>query len=258
VLNKKYTLDNILINADDFGLKSSVNKAIVESFVNGLINSTTLMSNMPGFEEAVELSYSNKITDRIGIHLNLDDGHLLSPDICKASFYDDENHLNLRKQRMRLFLISNNEKRLIYKEFKAQIEKFLKAGIKITHIDTHHHIGEIWTITQIILALLRDYKIPSMRITNNLNKRTKFYKSLYRNIVNKHIRNNHSNFSDYFGDQFEAISLIRNHPPVILQSRIEIMVHPDYNADGKLINIIDGKEYNFEYPEDISELIYAH
>ena len=43
-----------IINADDFGLSSSVNK-IVESFNNGLINSTTLMANMPGFEEAVEL-----------------------------------------------------------------------------------------------------------------------------------------------------------------------------------------------------------
>ena len=53
--------NKIIINADDFGLNSSVNKAIVESFNNGLINSTTLMANMPGFEEAVEMAHKSKI-----------------------------------------------------------------------------------------------------------------------------------------------------------------------------------------------------
>jgi chitin disaccharide deacetylase len=45
--------NNVKINADDFGLNSSVNKAIIEAFDNNYINSTTLMANMPGFDEAV-------------------------------------------------------------------------------------------------------------------------------------------------------------------------------------------------------------
>jgi chitin disaccharide deacetylase len=251
-------MKGIIINADDFGLKSSVNSAIVKLFNNKLINSTTMMSNMPGFEEAIELAYNNKITDRIGIHLNLNENHLLSPDVCKISYLDNENHLDLRKERMTLFFISKNEKKLIYKEFEAQIEKYLKTGIKITHIDTHHHIHEIWPIAQIILTLLKNYKIPSMRITNNLDKKTKFYKSTYRNIINKYIRVQNSNFSDFFGNQFEVISLMRNHPSIIFQSRIETMVHPDYNVEGELINVIDGKEYLFEYPKDFSKLVSSH
>jgi chitin disaccharide deacetylase len=46
-------IKEILINADDFALKSSVNNAIVELFNKRLINSTTLMTNMHGFDEAV-------------------------------------------------------------------------------------------------------------------------------------------------------------------------------------------------------------
>ena len=48
-------MTTIYINADDFGLGTSVNKAIVECFNSGIINSTTLMANMPGFDEAIEL-----------------------------------------------------------------------------------------------------------------------------------------------------------------------------------------------------------
>jgi len=248
----------IIINADDFGLKSSVNNAIIKLFNDKLINSTTLMANMPGFEEAVEITYDNKITNRIGIHLNLDEGQLLTSGIYKASFFEGKNHLNLRKQRMKLFFLTGYDKKLIYKEFGSQIERILNTGIKINHVDTHHQINEIWPITRIILALLRDYKIPSMRIADNLNKKTKFYKLLYRNFVNKYIRNTHTNFSDYFGNQSEAISFIRNNPSVIFNKRIEIMVHPDYNADGNLIDVVDGEEFAFEYPGDFLKLINVH
>ena len=46
----------LFVNADDFGLSHEVNMAIVEAFKKGLINNTTIMVNMPGFEEAVRLA----------------------------------------------------------------------------------------------------------------------------------------------------------------------------------------------------------
>jgi hypothetical protein len=253
--NKIEMIKKIIINADDFGLKSSINKAIVESFNIGVINSTTLMSNMPGFDEAVELAHKFHITNRIGIHLNLDAGHLLTSDIHSTSIFDSENHLHLRNKRMNLFLISKNEKNIIYKEFEAQIEKLKKAGIKITHIDTHHHIHEIWPMTKIILVLLKEYNISSMRILNNINRATRFYKIGYRQLVNKAIKINNANFSDFFGNQLEVISLLKNHPSIYFDKQIEGMVHPDYNSKGILIDKIDGKELNFEYPEFLSKLI---
>ena len=45
----------LIINADDFGKNQNVNKAITECFNKGLINQTTVMVNMPGIYEAVEL-----------------------------------------------------------------------------------------------------------------------------------------------------------------------------------------------------------
>lgn len=99
---------SVIINADDFGLESSVNKAIIELFDKGLINSATLMANMPYFEETVELTYKYNFTNRMGIHLNLDEGHLLTSDIHSTSIFDSENHLDLQNKRRNLFLISKN------------------------------------------------------------------------------------------------------------------------------------------------------
>jgi hypothetical protein len=48
-------LSIVIINADDFGMNSSVNRAILSSVEQGLVTSTSIMANMPGFEEAAGL-----------------------------------------------------------------------------------------------------------------------------------------------------------------------------------------------------------
>ena len=245
----------IFINADDFGLNPLVNSAIIELFNRNLINSTTLMSNMPSFEEAVELAYKSHITKRIGIHLNLDEGYLLTSNNLITSLFGKENHNNSKDNRRRLFNISKDEKDLIYKEFAAQIERVKESGINITHIDTHHHIHEMWSITKIVLALLKEYNISSMRILNNLNRATGFYKSGYRIIVNKFIIIKNANFSDFFGNQFEAIDFLKMNRTIINSKKLEIMVHPDYNENGKIIDKIKHQEYSFEYPDELAKLI---
>jgi predicted glycoside hydrolase/deacetylase ChbG (UPF0249 family) len=244
-------LKKIIINADDFGLKTSVNKAIVESFNKGFINSTTLMSNMDSFEEAISVAYKYHFTNRIGIHLNIDEGHLLTSDILSSDLFDRKNHFKLKKNRENLFFLSKHEKQSIYKEFAAQIEKVKKAGINVTHIDTHHHIHEMLPITNIILALLKEYNIPAMRILNNLNGSTRFYKFYYRKIVNKFIKINNVSHSDFFGNQLEVMTCLKMNQTVGDGKKIEIMVHPDYNDSDILVDKIKGREYNFTYAEEL-------
>ncbi len=248
-------IKKIIVNADDFGLKSSVNKAIIESFNNGLINSTTLMANMPGFEEAVDLAHKNNTISKTGIHLTLTEGNPLTSDIMNSNLFFSGNDNGLKKYKRSLFILSKEKSILIYNEFAAQIEKLRKAGIQITHIDTHHHIDEVWSITQIILALLKTYDIPSMRILNNLNRKGRFYKISYRKIINALIKFNKAGYSDFFGDQFEGFSLLRNNITLYDGKKLEIMVHPDYNDEGILINRIQDQEIIFDYPEELIRIL---
>lgn len=103
-------MKNIIVNADDFGLKSSVNKAIVESFNKEIISSTTIMANMPGFEEAVELAFKHEFNDRLGIHLNLDAGCHLTSHSEITRILDRNNHFKFKDARMIFFFCQNTKR----------------------------------------------------------------------------------------------------------------------------------------------------
>ena len=250
-------MDKIIINADDFGLKSSVNKAIAESFDNRLINSATLMANMPGFEEAVELIHNRKLDSKIGIHLVLTDGLSLTQEIKSMNLFFNKKVILAPLRFKKLFFLNKYEQFVIFNEFSEQIEKVRRNGISITHLDTHHQIHDMWAIMQIMIDLLKTYNIPSMRILNNLNKSNYFYKNAYRNIINHYLKARKANFTDFLGNQLDFLSILERNP-AFLDSRnkkIEIMVHPDLNENGLLIDKIRDKEYDFRFQKDITSYL---
>src|SRR5450432_2888728 len=63
----------LIVNADDFGYTSGVNRAIVEAHTRGVVTSSTLMANGPAFAEAV--SFAKNIPKLgVGCHVVLTDG----------------------------------------------------------------------------------------------------------------------------------------------------------------------------------------
>jgi chitin disaccharide deacetylase len=241
-------MNRIIINADDFGLNTSVNKAIIDSFEKGLINSTTLLANRPGFDEAVELAHKHKIIAKTGIHLALTEGKPVTSNKLINDYFNDnaDDYADIKMHKRKLFFLSGKGKEVIYNEFAAQIMKVRNSGIQITHIDTHHHIHEALSVTQIILTLLKKYNIPSMRILNNLNRSTRIYKSGYRIIVNKLIKLNGVNYSDFLGNQLEASWQLEKDPMFFNGKKLEVMVHPDFNQNGIIIDRIRNSEVNFD------------
>ena len=81
----------VIINADDFGMSESVNEAITEGFNNGIITSTSIMPNMPAFDDAVQkLSCVQGIG--LAVHLNIVEGKALIPN---SSLCDGDGNFNL-------------------------------------------------------------------------------------------------------------------------------------------------------------------
>jgi chitin disaccharide deacetylase len=245
----------IIINADDFGLRKSVNLAIVELLNNKLINSTTLMVNMPGYEESVELIHKYKLENRIGVHLVLTDGLPLTERIQDLNFAFKGKDCTRKELRNNLFFLNKTKKEIISAEFEAQIKKIRGNGIPITHIDTHHQIHDFWGIMEILLDLKRIYNIPSIRILNNLEKHPQRYKSIYRNQINTCIKRKKANFTDYFGSRLDFLNKLKNNNSFFNEKSVEIMVHPDYNEKGIIIDKIKNLEYNFEFPDYITKFL---
>ena len=87
----------LIVNADDFGYSAQVNEAIVKAFADGLVSSTTLMPNMPGFDDAVALIRQGRIpADSTGVHLNLFEGEPLTEQMkaCRV-FCGEDGRLSL-------------------------------------------------------------------------------------------------------------------------------------------------------------------
>ena len=140
----------LIVNADDFGYTTGVNRAIVEAHTRGIVTSTTLMANGPAFSEAAHLATGAPRLS-VGCHVVLIDGAPLLPpseisSLCgengKPSFRDG---LISFAARAMAGLLDGEE---IEAEATAQIRRVQSSGIVVSHFDTHKH-------THIFPAVLR-------------------------------------------------------------------------------------------------------
>jgi chitin disaccharide deacetylase len=132
----------LIINADDFGFTSGVNRAIVEAHTHGVVTSSTLMANGPVFGEAVKFATTVPQLS-VGCHVVLIDGTpVLTPEQIPALV---ENHLSAPQFRdgLKSFAIRALTGRMdpaqIEAEATAQIRKIQDTGITVSHVDTHKH-----------------------------------------------------------------------------------------------------------------------
>jgi hopanoid biosynthesis associated protein HpnK len=156
----------LIVNADDFGLTSGVNRGIVEAHERGIVTSATLMACGAKFQEAVDLA-SRTPQLSVGCHVLLVDA---SPvlELQKVSslafansgtpkFRDSLVDFACRAAARRL-----NEDE-IEAEIMAQIRKLQTAGIKISHLDSHKHTHMFPAVFRPMLRAANKCGVPAVR-----------------------------------------------------------------------------------------------
>ena len=129
----------LIVNADDFGFTRGVNAGIVRAFSAGILTSTTIMANGPAFEDAVELALTNPSL-HVGCHLALVGGRPSAPPHAVPSLIDAAGDMPPTLTQLVVRLAAGRVRIAdIEREFRAQIERVLGAGIKPSHLDTHKH-----------------------------------------------------------------------------------------------------------------------
>jgi len=229
----------LIINADDFGYNTEVNRAILATFSKGLCSSTTIMANMSGFEEACQLCHKNDLTDRVGLHLVLSEGVPLSDDIKKCqNICDDDGQFHSTRSR-HYFKLTAFEKIAFAKEISAQIDRCRKFGISLTHIDSHCHIHAEWSVTNILLKIVKDKGIRYIRLSRHLDPDSIWIKNLYRRYLNFRFVSKGVAATKYFGTVEDFVRLRKNSKHSI--NSFEIMIHPVFNKEKVLIDNISKK-----------------
>jgi hopanoid biosynthesis associated protein HpnK len=158
----------IIINADDFGLCASVNEGIIEAHRHGALSSATIMANMPGFGQAVELAGDNPRLG-VGVHLNLVRGLPLSPAAKVATLLGpDGRFLGSPGRLMRKMAAGKASPAEVERELRAQIEKVMAAGLRPSHVDSEKHMHAYPPVFRIAARLAGEYGIGGIRLIREL------------------------------------------------------------------------------------------
>ena len=129
----------LMVRADDYGLSPGVNQAIQEGLEAGFLTSASIMMGLPHTTGALWWAAAHP-SFRFGAHLNLTQGRPVLPagDIPSLVTRSGEFH-PLGRFLLRYFT-GRVRSRQVRNEWRAQIAAMKAAGVRVTHLDSHHHV----------------------------------------------------------------------------------------------------------------------
>ena len=152
----------LIVNADDFGLTSGVNRAIIEGNRTGIVTSATLMANAKASDAAIDLVKTQPGL-KTGCHVVLIDGVPLTDNLPTLTETPQRFRSSLKQ-----FAIAAVRKQIseeeVQREVEAQIRKIQSRGIALTHLDSHKHTH---MFPHILRPLLRAAKACGIRAVRN-------------------------------------------------------------------------------------------
>jgi predicted glycoside hydrolase/deacetylase ChbG (UPF0249 family) len=147
----------IVVNADDLGASDEINDAVFQAMSEGVITSATLMATGAAKESAARTAQRFPQCS-FGVHMNLTTHRPLTSNPALGPLLDDTGHMRrtaVYEVRPTSALVS-----AVADEWTAQVEWVRKAGVPVSHLDSHHHTHTVpWTF----VALKRVQKRTGIR-----------------------------------------------------------------------------------------------
>lgn len=249
----------LIVNADDYGRSANVSRGIRDSFLHGILRSTTCMMNMPTVADDIKVAQHETPDLGMGVHLVLTAGRpLLSPEQVSTLIKSDGSFLKLDQ------LIANRaqvDSAQVKAEWRTQIERFIAvSGRKPTHLDSHHHSSYFTPdFFQAMLELAHEYDV-AIRLPVEPEARETMAgipAELLQPVVDHaprllaqfHPRHPDAFFASFYDDLATQTELFR-----IMESltdgTFEIMAHPGYSDP----DLIAGTSYAVQRDRELEIL----
>jgi predicted glycoside hydrolase/deacetylase ChbG (UPF0249 family) len=145
---------HLVVNADDLGYSSGVNRGIFEAHLRGIVTSTSLMVRRPAAEDAVAAAPPSL---GLGLHVDLGEwvfeaGEWHARDVVAADGAD-----------------------AVADEVARQLERFRElVGRDPTHLDSHQHVHRNEPVRSIVIEVGADLGVP-VRHESHIRYRGDFY-----------------------------------------------------------------------------------
>ena len=154
----------LIVNADDFGWSSRVNRAVLLAHTAGILTTASLMVAEQAWEEAVEMA-RNTPSLGVGLHIATTfDRPLLSsdriPHLVAANGKFEANPLTAGLK----YAFSRPAREELAREMEAQFERFASTGLLWDHVDGHQHFHMHPTVFKHMLTLCDRYGVNRLRV----------------------------------------------------------------------------------------------
>lgn len=234
----RFAPQTVIINADDLGISREVNDATFNLIAKGRISSATIMANAPATREAalrasMSLSRGTRTGSgtfkcSFGVHLNFTEFEPLTAGPGARLLLDEYGQMSRAHLHATTALPRIEWLRAVYVELCAQIDRIAALGVRISHLDSHHHVHTIPLVFPVVKAIQRRYGIRRVRLAKN------FYSpsqpcptglALKKRAYNWALR---SMYATRTTDAFTEFLTYYHADPTRKRtpSRIELMVHP--------------------------------
>jgi predicted glycoside hydrolase/deacetylase ChbG (UPF0249 family) len=213
----------IIINADDVGRNEEVNRLTFDLVGQKKVTSVTVVAGGEAVEEVAK-AYRHFPECSFGVHLYLSDFSPLTKSEHFAPYITEKGKFPTNA---RYYKYSLNLRKSVLMEWSAQVARLKSLGIKISHLDSHHHIHTFPPLFMVLKQLQKDTGIRKARISANYyteppNKLLLFKKHIYNTLLRNYIRTTTTSRFIGFRTFHDSLSL----GPISKIRSMELMVHP--------------------------------
>ena len=158
----------LVVNADDFGMSPSISRGVLRAHREGIVTSTSLLGNCTDLEHARAL-LAEAPGLGVGVHLALVEGGPVADPATVPSLLASGGMAGngIFYARGAQFIAAWTKRQIdpddVEREFDAQVARVRAAGIKIDHLDTHHHLGFLPAVGRSVEAVARKHGIGGIR-----------------------------------------------------------------------------------------------
>ena len=148
-------MKRLVVTADDAGLDPGMTAGAIEAHRNGIVTACSIVANGVAFDDAVA-----RLRDvpalAVGVHLALVEERALTTGEAMPRNY------------VRFLLARKRDPEA---ELRAQIEKVLATGLRVTHVNGHQHLHMLPRLFELVERLAVEYHIPYIRTVRDFGGR---------------------------------------------------------------------------------------
>jgi predicted glycoside hydrolase/deacetylase ChbG (UPF0249 family) len=230
----------IISHADDLGMNQGVTERIFSLISQGALTSASLMAN----GEATEMAAAKTVKYphcSFGVHLNLTEFAALTDGSGLRPIVDSQGCFVTN--RIREVKITSALREAVYNEWCAQIERVLALGVKVSHLDSHHHTHTIPGLFLPLKRVQRRFGMRKVRLTRNIyvgDRRSKLFlakKAVWNFALRNYYRTKTTSGFASFKEIYQL--LVAGHQ--LKYESVELMSHPGTAAFEDETRLLEGK-----------------